>query len=549
MRESFDPVNVVASTMSRPQTWRASLARRQRQIERQSPADIYNDLLDEALRNTPTSSESRPLKRRRSARGDAEVIVVDDSASERSAAQRRKENGKGGRGKGKGKGKEVVVIESSTTEVDDSEDEEMEWDNVDLTGVTSLDQPADSPPVREITLSKAPGTKTTLFSFNDTSKGNSKKRTSTQPRTGIHRQIRLEAHKMHLLSLLGSFRYLNTLLSSPALFRYLRCELPPAIKNGLKSVPEFTQAQRSMAFLRGLREAVGLWASAWKETKRGWRRPRWVDPPDLGKIPAYLDLTGTISADMLMEAARTKRGSRDVGAWLFTSLLRSVGVEARLICSLQPLQFSFTNEGPRQKFYPTGSTEDMARDKSHISISSAEDIPQPSRAAPRTAKLPSSTTPVSQYPQLYNPKRRTYSPMLPSSRPVYQNPRQYIAETKTYSPNHPFFWTEAWDQASQKWIVVDPLVGRTVNQPSKIEPPPTSPEGVVGDNLLSYVMGFDSGGDAKDVTRRYAKAFHAKTWKLRVESQGGERWWNRVMNHLDRFTETLVPASPQYESG
>jgi xeroderma pigmentosum group C-complementing protein len=325
---------------------------------------------------------------------------------------------------------------------------------------------------------------------------------------------------MYLLTLLGSFRYLNTLLSSPALLKTLRPAIPPAIENALKSGPEFTQAQRSNAFLRGLRELVALWTPLWKETKRGWRRPRWVEPPDLGKIPAYLDLTGEISEDMLMEAARTKRGSRDVGAWLFTSLLRSIGVEARLVCSLQPLQFSFANEGPRQDFYDD-TPEEMARDKSQISISSTEDGPQSSsRGAPRTAQFPS------------------------SSRPVYKNPRQYIAETKTYSPNHPFFWTEAWNLASQKWIAVDSLVGRTVNQPSKIEPPPTSGDGGVGDNVLAYVVGFDSGGYARDVTRRYAKAFHAKTWKVRVESQGGERWWNRVVDYLDRM-EPLVPPSPR----
>src|SRR5271168_3823784 len=119
--------------MRRAQTRRASLARRERQVERQlrqSPADIYDDLLDEALRNTPATPESRPLKRRRSARGDAEVIVVDNAESERDVAPETRGNG-GGR-----KGKEVVVIESSTSEgEDDSEDEEMEWDNVDLTGV------------------------------------------------------------------------------------------------------------------------------------------------------------------------------------------------------------------------------------------------------------------------------------------------------------------------------------------------------------------------------------------------------------------------------
>jgi len=39
------------------------------------------------------------------------------------------------------------------------------------------------------------------------------------------------------------------------------------------------------------------------------------------------------------DAARRREGSRDVGAQLFCALLRSVGVDARLTCSLQPLPF------------------------------------------------------------------------------------------------------------------------------------------------------------------------------------------------------------------
>lgn len=39
------------------------------------------------------------------------------------------------------------------------------------------------------------------------------------------------------------------------------------------------------------------------------------------------------------------QGSRDVGAQLFCALLRSVGVDARLVCSFQPLPFTATTKG------------------------------------------------------------------------------------------------------------------------------------------------------------------------------------------------------------
>ena len=40
-----------------------------------------------------------------------------------------------------------------------------------------------------------------------------------------------------------------------------------------------------------------------------------------------------------LDAADKMEGSRDTGAQLFCGMLRAVGVDARLMCSLQPLQF------------------------------------------------------------------------------------------------------------------------------------------------------------------------------------------------------------------
>lgn len=47
-----------------------------------------------------------------------------------------------------------------------------------------------------------------------------------------------------------------------------------------------------------------------------------------------------LSRDDFIKQAKTLQGSRDFGAQIFCALLRSVAVEARLVCSLQPLPFS-----------------------------------------------------------------------------------------------------------------------------------------------------------------------------------------------------------------
>ena len=44
------------------------------------------------------------------------------------------------------------------------------------------------------------------------------------------------------------------------------------------------------------------------------------------------------------KAARILQGSQDVGTQLFCTLLRAIGVEARLVCSLQCLPFAPTSQ-------------------------------------------------------------------------------------------------------------------------------------------------------------------------------------------------------------
>lgn len=52
---------------------------------------------------------------------------------------------------------------------------------------------------------------------------------------------------------------------------------------------------------------------------------------------------------------------------------------------------------------------------------------------------------------------------------------------------------------------------------------------------MSYVIAFENDGTARDVTRRYVRAYNAKTRKNRVEvTKGGERWWRRVLKLFDR---------------
>lgn len=91
------------------------------------------------------------------------------------------------------------------------------------------------------------------------------------------------------------------------------------------------------------------------------------------------------------------------------------------------------------------------------------------------------------------------------------------------------YWIEVLDAAHQKWQPVDALVTYTLFRPNKIEPPAADRA-----NCLSYVVAFGEDGSGKDVTRRYAKAYNAKTRRTRVDGplipeDGGKKWWRKVM--------------------
>ena len=67
------------------------------------------------------------------------------------------------------------------------------------------------------------------------------------------------------------------------------------------------------------------------------------------------------------KSAQQREASRDVGAQLFCALLRAVGVDARLVCSLQPLPFSGATKGTpmppaRPPAYLAVSQNDKATD-------------------------------------------------------------------------------------------------------------------------------------------------------------------------------------------
>ena len=231
------------------------------------------------------------------------------------------------------------------------------------------------------------------------------------------------------------------------------------------------------------------------------------------------------SRDDFLAQTKTMQGSRDFGAQIFCALLRSVAVEARIVCSLQPLPFS-------------GTVKDMTPSKTgpqYVVISSDDhETSTDERQNPTESPTPSRTRRIGRPEFSVRPTK--------SSVHIGTRPRGHSSNTLRWSDNsigsrptphessYPVFWIEAFNEAVQKWIPIDPIVTKSLAKPSKFEPPASDPY-----NLLNYVIAFEDDASARDVTRRYAKAFNAKTRKLRVEStRNGEAWWKRALQTYEK---------------
>jgi xeroderma pigmentosum group C-complementing protein len=219
------------------------------------------------------------------------------------------------------------------------------------------------------------------------------------------------------------------------------------------------------------------------------------------------------------ERAQTCTGSRDVGAQLFTALLRALGLEARMVASLQPLGFGWTKyEDADQEKDPGGVT---GASRSELYADEAKDSPPHVETSKKSAKKKS---PIPGDPS--GKLRPTSSKRINKSVKkediltiededsdielvhIQTTPRK-MAQSKKFDQDleFPHYWTEVLSPVTHKYLVVDPIVKHLVaTNRDLIES--LEPKGAKADRtrqVMAYVVGFARDGTAKDVTVRYLK--------------------------------------------
>jgi len=232
------------------------------------------------------------------------------------------------------------------------------------------------------------------------------------------------------------------------------------------------------------------------------------------------------------ECVKQGEGSRDVGAQLFTALVRGLGLEARLVTSLQPIGFGWskTEEAilkKRKKLTTgenstvgaalggteedTGSEEDVATKAIKKTVEKSDDRGS-SRNHNQKGKAkggkdapinlsddsqPSSA--LSSMSDTDNDSVIDVTPSVPSRKP-----------NMNYDKDMPFptYWTEVISPLSHDIFPVDPLVLIPAVATGQDQLAAFEPRGAKAEKakqVISYVVGYSSDGTAKDVTTRYLK--------------------------------------------
>ena len=253
------------------------------------------------------------------------------------------------------------------------------------------------------------------------------------------------------------------------------------------------------------------------------------------------------------ENARRNEGSKDVGAQLFTALIRGLGIEARLVASLQPVGFGWNKneeatvrkKRKSSELVAAVSTEDDESNKSEeIDDTTATSVSRVKKEVKTIAKPTSSSKKSS---------KRTSRSKGGKEAPIHLSDDSDLSSVSTSSndeghsdddddsvidvtpavrdrkPNmnydrdmpFPTYWTEVISPITEKVYPVDPIVLMPAVATKPEHLCAFEPRGAKAEKakmVFAYAIAYSSDGTAKEVTTRYLKRhmWPGKTKGVRV---------------------------------
>ncbi|OAG03848.1 Rad4-domain-containing protein [Paraphaeosphaeria sporulosa] len=254
------------------------------------------------------------------------------------------------------------------------------------------------------------------------------------------------------------------------------------------------------------------------------------------------------------ELARGCEGSRDVGQQLFTSLVRALGVEARMVASLQPVGFRFNKA-------EEGKPKDLSKlGKDTNNVETNDSKPTPKKAGSLRANgakdnpIDLSDSELSSAISVASGDEEEPGSKDPENAPAWQD--RFYGRVIPY----PTYWTEAISHLTHTPVAISVLPKITVATPADgkyylFESTPANAER--GHQVFAYLIAFSSDGSAKDVTTRYlrnrrwpgvTKGFRMPVEKIAIHNKKGKvkRWeeWNWFKSVLRPYARPHSKRQP-----
>lgn len=254
--------------------------------------------------------------------------------------------------------------------------------------------------------------------------------------------------------------------------------------------------------------------------------------------------------------AEKSEGSRDVGAQLFTALLRALGIQARLVASLQPVGFGFTKAEeliPRKIVDPESDSEDETNVQKSASKSGAKKkkLASARKSGGKSAPIDLDSANEASTSDSDSDSVVDVTPSVPKARPPkYDKDLMF-----------PVYWAEAISPITSKVFPVSPFsvensVATSAETLSAFEPKGAKAEKT--HQVMAYVVAYSTDFSAKDVTVRYlrkhiwpgkTKGFRVPNEKItihnerdNVKSDQEYDWFRHVLSNYRRAKNERLPV-------
>jgi xeroderma pigmentosum group C-complementing protein len=374
------------------------------------------------------------------------------------------------------------------------------------------------------------------------------------------RQARIRAHCIHVQTLLFHNAVRNSWLNDAELHKILLDTLSQGVKDevdrwkinmGMKQPPSKKKHKKNKTrdwgqdadrlepgvpnlssgdpLLRLLKVLTAYWKKRFHVTAPGLRKLGYLPQRHItyeikawAKDKSNSERHGERIEDIahFRRCAKECRGSRDVGAQLFTALIRALGIESRMVASLQPTGFGWTKVEDGEPKKPAATTAktpvEISDDESDAEKPTTKPKPEPKSTSKNKVKAEKPARKSSRNSNTAAPEDDSSAlSSVPSddddddASVIDITPARPSKNSKKYDRDlaYPHYWTEVLSPVSNTYIPVDSIVLSTVASTQELLST-FEPRGKRADQarqVICYVIAHNPDATAKDVTIRYLK--------------------------------------------